>query len=150
MKHACQQGISLLEVLCSLVITAIILLIVANYFYSQSQRYQQVSQAVRQIQQLASVSYEWQTVQSQTDFKGISMSALQAAGLLPEDHLIQQDPWNGTVVIGPSDKEPYYVGIVLPNTPQDACNNLRSRMANVAHEQSTPADCQKGGYYIVL
>lgn len=145
-----QRGISLLEVLCSLVITAVILLIVANYFYNQSQRYEQVSRATRQIQELASVSYEWQTAQSQTNFKGLSMNTLKAAGLLPEDSLVQQDPWGGAITLGPSDKNPNYLGILLPNTPEDACKNLRNRMASVAHEQSSSADCQKGGYYIIL
>ncbi len=89
------SGLSLLEVIFSLTIIAVILAVVVHYFYD-NQLNLQVSKAATQIQQLASVSYEWQTAQSQKDFSGISIDALQAAGLLEKNSdYTGLDPWGG-------------------------------------------------------
>ena len=146
MKHKNQQGISLLEVLFSLAIICTILTIVANYYFSQNKRYMEVSKAATQIHQLANVSYEWQTAQAQADFRGISLNALQAAGLLPKsDSYSQVNPWGGAIRVSAAN-DSQYVAITLLKVPSDACANLRSRMANSAHTQY----CAGGIYYISM
>jgi len=142
----CQQGLSLIEVIFSLGIMAIIFAVVADYYYSQNKRYLEVSKAVTQIQQLASVSYEWQAAQSQTDFNGISLSVLQQAGLLAAiDSYSQIDPWGGTMSLA-ADEDPRYVLITLPKIPADVCSNLYNRMSTLAHHQ----ECSAGNYSIAM
>lgn len=148
-KH--QNGISLLETLLSLVIISVILVIVANYYFSQNQLNLNVSKANTQIHQLASVAYEWQTAQQQNDFTGLSMAALQTAGLLPfDDPYSQINPWGGSISISPYASNPTYLQITLSKIPVDACKNLRNRMANIAYAQTSDADCSNGQYQIAL
>ena len=80
MKH--QQGLSLLEIIFSLSVIAVMLTIVFNYFYTQNKNDVTITKAATQIQHLADVSYEWQTSREENSFQGISQNALQEAGLL--------------------------------------------------------------------
>jgi|GEM_PF-2708747 len=146
-----QKGLSLIEVLFSLAITGVILTIIVNYYYSQNKVYLNVSKAATQIQHLANVSYEWQAAQNQTDFTGISISTLQKAGLLSAlDNYSQIDPWGGVISLSVDSSNASYVLITLPQIPQDACNNLRSRMASTAHSQASSSECSTGSYYISI
>lgn len=146
-----QKGISLLEILFSLTVIAVIFAIVANYFYTQNKNYLTVGKAATQIQQLADMSYEWQTAQGQNNFEGISQSALQQAGLLTvNDQYSQINPWGGQIIIAADNNDSRYVLITLSSVPTDACNNLRSRLNSIAHTQSSNADCTGGGYHISL
>lgn len=146
MKNS-QTGLSILEVLFSLAIMGVIFAIIANYYYTQNKTYLQVSKAATQIQQLASISYEWQTAQSQTTFTDISLSALQAAGLLnPKDNYSQIDPWGGAISIAADKNDARYLLITLPKIPANVCANLANRMANIAHQQQ----CAGGNYTITL
>lgn len=150
MRNA-ERGLSLIEILFGLAIMSIIFVMVADYYYSQNKRYLEVGKAATQIQQLASISYEWQTTQSQSDFQGISLTVLQNAGLLSKtDTYSQLDPWGGSISIAADQNDPHYVAITLPQIPEYACTNLRSRMANVAHTQSSAGECTQGAYYITL
>lgn len=142
-----QKGLSVLEVLFSLAIMSVIFAIVINYYYKQNKFYVEVSKAATQIQQLASLSYEWQTAQSQTDFSGISLTTLQNAGLLPEkDKYSQIDPWGGMIDISKDDDDSKYVKITLAKVPKEQCANLMNRMAQTAHRQG----CADGGYFISI
>ncbi len=146
MKICRQRGLSLLEVIFSLAIISVILAIVANYYLTQNKLYLAVGKAATQIQQLANVSYEWQTAQAQADFQGISMESLQAAGLLSKGDLYSQiDPWGGAITIT-ADNDPRYVAITLDKIPKAACANLLGHMQNTAHNQS----CGNGSYYISM
>ena len=138
------DGLTLLETLFSLAIIAVIVMIVANYYYSQNKLYMETSKAATQIQQLANLSYEWQAAQSQSDFSGISLSALKTAGLLT-DSFAQTNPWNGAIDVEAS-TDSRYVAIILYRVPDNACINLRTRMMNTAHTQS----CSNGTYAISL
>lgn len=144
------SGLSLLEVIFSLTIIAVILAVVVHYFYD-NQLNLQVSKAATQIQQLASVSYEWQTAQSQKDFSGISIDALQAAGLLEKNSdYTGLDPWGGHFVVSADADNPHYVQIALPSIPESACNNLREKMKNLAHAQASDIDCSQNNYFVSL
>lgn len=145
-----QQGLSLLEILCSLAIIAILATIVANFYATQNKTLLQVSKAAEQIQQLGNVSYEWQTAQSKLDFNGISISALQDAGLLPTDNYSQQGPWGGLISLSADSSYPQYILITLENIPPEACSNLRDRLREIAHNQSSASECAQGRYYIVI
>lgn len=146
-----ERGLSILEVLFSLAIMAVIFAMVANYYYSQNKRYLEVGKAATQLQQLASVSYEWQTAQAQSDFSGLSLAVLQKAGLLDaNDNYSQIDPWGGAITLTADKQDAHYISITLPKIPNYACTNLRSRMANVAHSQSSADECAQGSYQITL
>ncbi len=139
-------GISLLEVLISLGIISVILAIISWYFISQNKVYMEVGKASTQIQQLANLSYEWQTAQARADFVGISIDALQAAGLLVQnDHYTDMNPWGGSISIAPDTNDPHYVAITLLNVPNRACAGLTNRLLSVAHKQT----CNNMGTYSV-
>jgi type II secretory pathway pseudopilin PulG len=144
------RGISLIEILFSLAIICVILTIIFNY-YTQNKRSLNVTKATTQIQKLVNLSYEWQAAQTQTDFTGISVAALQTAGLLSTiDHFSQIDPWGGDITVAPYQNDPHYVQILLTKIPNDDCINLRNRMVNDAHQQTSSADCAKGDYFIAM
>lgn len=144
------HGLSLLEVLCSLVIIAVIFSVVVTYFYD-NQRNVQISKTATQIQQLASVSYEWQSAQAQGDFSGLSLEALQKAGLLTKGNdYTELNPWGGSYSLSADTDNPHYLRITIPAVPQAVCNNLREKMQNLAHNQASEADCAKGNYFVTL
>ncbi len=145
-----QYGLSVLEILFSLAVTAVILVMVANYYYTQNQRYMQVTQAAAQIQQIANVSYEWQTAQQQIDFKGIDFQTLQTAGLLAEDDFSQVDPWGEKIVLTADPTDAHYLQITLPKISPYACVNLRDKMNKIAHNQTSEKDCVNGSYKISM
>ena len=87
-----QRGLSLIEILLSLAIISVILMMIVNYYSTQNKDQVLVSKAAAQIQQLASVSYEWQTAQSKMDFTGITLTVLQDAGLLSTTIIIHKNP----------------------------------------------------------
>jgi prepilin-type N-terminal cleavage/methylation domain-containing protein len=146
-----QRGLSLIEILLSLAIISVILMMIVNYYSTQNKDQLLVSKAAAQIQQLASVSYEWQTAQSKMDFTGISLTVLQDAGLLSAtDNYSQKSPWGGGINITAENSNPQYVLITLDKIPRSACANLRERMSQVAHSQSSSNECAQGSYYISL
>jgi type II secretory pathway pseudopilin PulG len=144
-----QRGISLLEILLSLAIAGVLVMMMVNYYNAQAKTQLLISKAAEQIQQLSSISYEWQTAQSQVDFIGISLTALQDAGLI-RDNYLQQNPWGNSISVAPANDNPQYVLINLGKVPQDVCSNLRERMAHLAHSQASTNDCTQGNYYISL
>ncbi len=146
-----QSGISLIEILMGIVIISVILGMVFLYFNPLSQSSVLVTQASAQIQQLASVSYEWKSGQSQTDFSGLSLSVLQNAGLLDSsDTTTQKSPWGSNIQLGADSEDPNYLQISMTQIPPPACANLIDKLSNVAHRQANAADCAKGSYFIVL
>jgi prepilin-type N-terminal cleavage/methylation domain-containing protein len=146
-----QSGVSLIEILFSIAILSVILVIATTYFGSLNQRSILVTQASEQIQQLASVGYEWKSAQSQTDFNGISLSALQQAGLLDNsDSYSQKSPWGGDISLSADSQDPNYLQISMNKIPKTECANLSNRLSNIAHRQSDNSDCSRGIYFIVL
>lgn len=146
-----QSGISLLEILLGLVLICAFLGTVAIYFNSLNQRSILVTQAAQQIQQLASISYEWKSAQSQTDFSGLSLPVLQEAGLLNSaDTDAQKSPWGQDFILSADTADPSYLKILINKIPEAACANLIHQLSNIAHRQSYGGDCAKGTYFIVL
>lgn len=146
-----QSGISLIEILMGIVIISVILGIVFVYFNPLSQRSVLVTQASAQIQQLASVSYEWKSGQSQADFSGLSLSVLQNAGLLDSsDTYTQKSPWGSNFQLSADTDDPNYLQISVTQIPPAACNNLIDKLRSVAHRQANNSDCAQGFYFIVL
>ncbi len=143
-------GLSLLEVLCSLVIMAVIFSLVVTYFFNNQQNVQ-TSKVATQIQQLASVSYEWQSAQAQGDFSGLSLETLQNAGLFTKGNdYTELNPWGGAYSLSADTDNPHYLRITIPTVPEAACNNLREKMKNLAHAQASEGDCSKNNYFVTL
>ncbi len=146
-----QSGLSVIEILLGIVIIASILGMVFIFYNPLSQRGILVTQAAQQIQQLASVSYEWKSAQSQNDFNGISLAVLQSAGLLDSsDNYTQKSPWGSNIQLNADTDNPAYVQISMDRIPQEACSNLADKLNQIAHRQSDKSDCDKGFYFIVL
>ncbi len=137
-----QQGISLLEVLLTLTIMALITMMSVRYF-NQAIVSREVEQAVLQIQQLTQVSYEWLEAQKQADFSSqnggqmISLQTLETAGFL--NNRLMQDPWGGAVQIE-AGADPSYVHIVLTQVPQKACRNLNRQLQTMNHAPTSQCD----------
>lgn len=145
-----QSGLSLLEVLFSLAVTAVIMVTVINHFLTQNQRYLQVSQVAAQIQQLASVSYEWQTAQQLPDFTELTLQKLLNAGLLINSNFNTLSPWGSQITLTPDPKDAHYLQITVPKIPNEACANLSDKMTTIAHAQTSATDCNSGEYQISL
>lgn len=146
-----QSGLYLIEILLGIVIISFILGMVLIFFNPLAQRSVLVTKAAQQIQQLASVSYEWRSGQSQTDFSGLSLAVLQNAGLLDSsDNYTQQSPWGSDIELKADTDDPGYLQISMTQIPQAACNNLIDKLSNIAHRQAKNSDCAQNYYFIVL
>src|SRR3989344_2445070 len=147
-----QTCVSLLELMLSLAIIALIFGMTFRYF-SVSSLNGKVSRALSQIHLLTEASYTWLKAQNQPNFsedtqindsQTISMQALIDADLIPSNNNITQDPWSGVIEVSPG-SNPQYVKITLPHLPIKACNNLSTRLKTIAHSQIS--GCVEDGEY---
>jgi len=114
-----QRGISLLEVMLSLVIIAAILL-AATKFYESTRRSQLVNAAGSMIQALTTANGSWfYTYQSLAPKGGspVSLSLLQEAGLVAADISSSTgNPWGGGVEVSPIENQ-----TLCPKIAKNAC-----------------------------
>src|SRR5579871_4245828 len=123
-----QCGITLLEVLLSLAIIAIILVTATRYFQSTHSS-QQVNEAVKMLQSVVSASDNWYwTYKSyQTANGSININALADMNLVPSDFASSSNPWGGTISVTPEGDD--HVKIQLTQMDTNDCNNLQQVMA---------------------
>ncbi len=129
-------GLTLLETLLVLAIGASIIMVGVRYF-AVTTRDLHVTHAIKQIQTLTRVSYEWLQAQKQKDFSSsdggttISMQNLIGAGLLENTDSDTKDPWGKAIMVTPG-SNPSHVKITLPNVPKKDCKNLARRLQSVS------------------
>lgn len=121
-------GISLLEVMLSLSIIAIILILALRYFDVALQE-QKVTEANRMIQSTRSAASNW--LVSHDDYKGMSLAALQQRDLLPKNF---NNPW-GEVVTIEGDTSGTFFTVKFYEMPYSACLNL-AELFNPASDSS--------------
>jgi len=141
------QGISLLEVLLSIVVGASIIMAGVHY-YAVVNRGSQVSHAISQVRTLTKASYHWLNAQAQDNFacdntrdncSSISLQSLIDAGLITNTDMNTKDPWGGDITISPG-TDPTYVNITMASVPNLACKQLAQKLRNVSHAGAPTCD----------
>ncbi len=154
MEQHKQLGISLLEILLIIMITAGMLILATRYF-STARRNTDVLHAVNQVKRLDKASYQWLSAQRQADFScpessdnctPISLTALINAGLIEDTDNNKKDPWGGDINLAPGTNTKH-LRITLKKVTESDCLNLRAQLTMVAVTQSSKNDCTSKNYY---
>lgn len=146
-----QYGISLLEVLLSLVVIATITTMAIRYF-TVTTRSMRVSTSIKEIKRLTNISYEWLEAQHQIDFSGkptgspISMQVLADTRLIENLDHEKYNPWGGTINVEPG-SNPSYVKITLTQIPQKDCRAIVRLLKNSNHLKNTPCGSAYGNTF---
>jgi prepilin-type N-terminal cleavage/methylation domain-containing protein len=119
------RGISLLEVLLSLSIIAIVLVTATRYFQLTSFS-EKLNDSTSQIQAIRAASVRW--LLSHDDFSQISIDNLINRGLVPKN--FNFNSWGGPVAVEPAPDNK--IKISLYQIPVKACKNLASRFSQIS------------------
>lgn len=131
------RGISLLELMLSLAIIAILLVMATRYFSSVRSE-QQVDETVKMVQQVTGAADNWlATYKSfqKGSVNGISMPDLINQGLVPNS--FNTSPWNAPFAIQAQSPDQTMIVIYGITTVAD-CANLQAIFCN---KQNLQADC---------
>lgn len=124
-------GISLLEVMLSvIVITAI--LVASIRYYTLAQENARIARAVEMLNNVATASFKWVEGQNQIGFDGITIAKLADSGLLPQIYKTETEtinPWRGKLAADPAANNS--VIITLGNVPPSSCANLKQKIINI-------------------
>ena len=131
------KGISLLELILSLAVIAIIL-VMATRFYSLVHSEQQLNDATGMIQSIRSAGERW--LLSHDDYTYINIDNLIERNLLPKN--FGTNPWGGTVTVEP-DTTMTKMKITIDKIPVPACLNLENRFSSITGPP-LPGSCTKG------
>jgi prepilin-type N-terminal cleavage/methylation domain-containing protein len=148
MKYSIKQGYSLLEIMLVLVVVALILVVSIRY-YGSARNKQQVSAAIAQVKKITNASYQWLSLQNQSDFSAVT-SPNGAAGtaisiaLLQSDNLISSlettDPWGGAVTVS-AGANPATVRISMAGLNATNCKQLVLSLNNSTVSQLPKSSC---------
>lgn len=126
-----QRGISLLEVMLSLAIIAIILVMATRYFGLASEG-SKLNQGTSQISEIKSGLTQYIT--NHGSLTGVTLQALSQEGLITTETGAGTSPWNGTISVDGS-------GNISVDTRSDtACANMASRLGAGATCRGTVVD----------
>lgn len=119
-RRSKQRGISLLEVLLSLSVIAIIL-VMATRYYKSAQQSQQVSNALSMLSGIVTAETQYAAANGNTYITGtVKGSTLTTAGYLPAN--FGTDPWGNAITIGSA--SPGYTISIGP-MPAETCAILK-------------------------
>lgn len=125
-KNRYRFGISLLEIMLSLAIIAVIL-IMATRYYAITRIAQQTNEASEMIIAIYSAGQSW--MQTNDNFKKVTIYTFTEAGLLPADFaLATANPWGGAISIDPLGTDLQKLEVRLDNVPSKDCQNLLAKM----------------------
>lgn len=128
-KRSKQQGISLLEVMLSLAIIAVIL-VMATRYYKVAQQSQQVSNALSLIGGI--ISAETQYAVANNNAYTADMNALKSGGYLPSN--FGNNPWGAPILLTPQGST---IVIRFDNVPPGPCAVLQKTLDNSLCNGST-------------
>lgn len=129
------KGITLLEVILSLAIIALIL-VMATRYYGLAHLEEQVNDTTSMIQSIRAAGQHW--LLSHDDYRDINIPNLIQRDLIPKN--FTTNPWGGGIQVGPGPGN-NTLRIVIQNIPINACINLERRFART---QPTPGSCVPG------
>lgn len=134
------HGVSLIEILLVLAIAATIVAGCLMY-YSQTVLATKTAQTVSLIESINKAGYEWLQMPdengSKADFSNLTLNELADHHLLScENQSCSVNPWGGSVTVGPNDKNPKMMEIIIKNISSQACSRLTEHMKNIAPQNS--------------
>lgn len=124
LNHFKQRGISLLEVLLSLSVIAVIL-VMATRYYSSAQQSQQVSNMVSMVSGIVTAETQYKVAHSNSL---APINILVTQGYLPND--FGKDPWGGTLSVTTT-ASPYTISSDS-KIPDNACTLLNGMLQGSA------------------
>ncbi len=123
------RGISLLELLLSLALIAILLVMVTR-FYESTQGSQRTNDAVEILQHLVAASDKWFALYKSYQKTGngdIGLVKLTGLGWIPQNFMLANaNPWGGAINVEPEDSS--HVKFTLAEVPAKDCLNLQELM----------------------
>ncbi len=134
-----QQGISVLEVMLSLGIIAIILVMATRYYRSASIS-TQVSNGLSVLHCIVAAETNYGLANSNSYTTDIS--ALIAGNYLPKN--LSQDPWGGTISLAALPGQG--IAITFPSVPLPVCNNLMKVVQSEAQVMSGSCGSDPGSF----
>jgi type II secretory pathway pseudopilin PulG len=149
-KHI--NGISLLECLLSIAIIASISMMAVRY-YIVTTRDTRVSHAISQVKRITNASYEWLSIQRQSDFSNADGGQTITIAQLVQDDLLKDEndtisPWGGQIEVAPGDDDAKYVKITLTEIPQPACRNLTQQLEYINKDKTNPCGNKKSNTFV--
>lgn len=147
------RGISLLEVMLSLLVIAGIIFIVLRYAGPARQQ-TQITQYIRQINTLSDASFRW--LRGQDSLKGITIPTLANAGLMPSRYITEKynNPWrnefyiNENIYIAPNSPNALAVWSFVPS--KTICEALKQRVLKFATAASCNGDAPKVNFTVII
>lgn len=143
-------GITLLEVMLSLVVIAVIVALSIRYF-GVSENQAKVSTAATNVKTLVQASQDWLSEQKAADFTNITNAALLNAGLVTNADLT--NPWNSTIPIcvqpggaaQVSGASSMHVAIYILISDPGSCNLLSGELSNAILSTDGNTQCAIAG-----
>lgn len=121
-----QKGISLLEVMLSLAIIAIILVMATRYFGIASGT-SKLNQATGQINEIKQGLAQWSV--NNGSYSGATLTTLSTANFITSETAAGQNPWGGTLGLSATATS---ATITMEGLPTGVCDNLKSRLGTGA------------------
>jgi type II secretory pathway pseudopilin PulG len=122
-------GISLLELMLSLAIIAIIL-VAAMRYYQTTRESQQVNAAAEMVTAVYSAGASW--IQFNKDFSGVNIAAFVSNGSLPASFANPNaNPWGGAINTAPGQTTPpntFALTVSLTHVSTTACSDLAAKV----------------------
>jgi prepilin-type N-terminal cleavage/methylation domain-containing protein len=136
-KSLYDRGISLLELMLTLTVIAIILLTATRYYKSTTSA-QKVNTAADMIQAVINASEDWKLTKN--TFTGITeIKILTDQGTLPKDFsdtTSNPNPWKGKITVTASGTGTQ-IKVTLTNIPTEACKSLTDIMVQKGMDVGT-------------
>ncbi|OGT64933.1 MAG: hypothetical protein A3J38_05120 [Gammaproteobacteria bacterium RIFCSPHIGHO2_12_FULL_45_9] len=139
-----QKGLSLIEVLLALTVSAMVIVMSTRYFWTANQA-ANITQATSQIQRITNASYQWLDANRQSDFADITLTALVSANLISAND--QTNPWGGTITASVGQSDPTHVRITLASVPQTQCQALVRALATTAYTEISTCTADNTTYW---
>ena len=124
-----QQGVTLLEVLLSLVIIALMILLATRYYLSTNSSRQVNTASKMMVTSINAIDHwRWIYRNIQNPYANLSTKALNDMNLIPDDFITDNaNPWGGKIDI--KDKDKKQTEITMTNVPAKDCLSLQDMMA---------------------
>ncbi len=138
------HGISLLEVMLSLLVIASIIFIVLRYA-GPARTQTQITEAIRQINTLSDASFRY--LEGQPNLTNVTIKALADKGFIPSRYDSKNleaynNPWRNPVTIGPFGGDANQLQITSQVPTEAVCKALLARVLNFALKSAT--NCSSG------
>ncbi|MGB6977089.1 MAG: type 4 pilus major pilin [Gammaproteobacteria bacterium] len=153
LKQYYQRGITLLELMFSLVIVLMVLVVAARY-YETVRTAHRVNEAVSMVHVIYTASEGW--LQNNLDLSEASMQNFVNNNSVPNNFVTSNNvnPWGGDIKIAIDKSKPMVINITMSNVPLNDCRNLlqklRQKMTDVIPSVSAGGSCENNAFAVPL